>query len=249
MKLQVFFITAFLSIHSIAAPTAIKACFTDWFPYSYLENGQPSGLSIEIYNAVIKRAGLTISYDKKPWKRCKQDFSAGLYDAIVDGGVDIPNSLHAQQRPIPWVMLLWVHKSSEVQAFKGYHQFDQKKMGFVRGYGYPDDFMEYKGFLSKRDVDNDTQGLNMLDRGRFHAFFGDLVNNTQIVKKEKFNVRAIGPAIQVNYLTLCFSTLLKKEHQQFETALNQMYKDNSIDKIYNQYLGLSYQEFMNKYNK
>jgi len=176
-----------------------------------------------------------------------EEFAVGKFDALVDGDPAVSNTLNAQQRPIPWVLLFWVHKESSHHMFSGYSQFDNQSVGHVRGYGYPQEFLEYTGFGRLYDVTDDLQGLKMLNGKRFEAFFGDFVNNTQLVNTHNLNLRSLAPAVKVSYLTLSISDKLPEEHRRFEAALNQMYEDGSIDALYEKYLGMTYKEFVAKY--
>jgi len=241
------FVLFFTTNNAIGHENTVKACFTEWLPYSYMKDGQPTGLSIEIYEEVIKKSGMEITFDIKPWKRCVAEFSIGKYDAVVDGDDFIPNSLNAKQPPIPWVITFWVHEDSPVQKFSGYSQFDNQVVGYVGGYTYPEKFSNYAGFKNKYSVRKDLVGLNMLQGGRYKAFIGDVVNNTWLVKENNMKVRALGPAIQLKYLTLSFSDRLPEKHKRFEATLNQMYEDGSIDVFYKKYLGVTYADFINKY--
>ncbi len=229
------------------AQQQITACYAEWYPYSYQENGQASGFSIEIYKAVAKRSNLDIVFIHKPWERCKIDVTRGDVDALVDGGLSVSNTLNAKRRPVPWVMVMWVKEKSLYQTFEGYSQFDGKIIMYVRGYAYPDEFVQYKGF-EKLDTTTDIQGLKVLESRSVDAFFGDIVSSTSLVEKHSLKVRPLSPAIKIRMLTLSFHQTLYKEHKRFETALEEMYQDGSIDAIYQKYLGVSYQTFMNKYS-
>ena len=126
-----------------AAP--IKACFTQWYPYTYIKNKNPAGLSIEIYSAIIKKAQMEISYEFRPWKRCMVEFAQGNFDALVDGDYLIPNSFNTKQSPVPWVLLFWVHQDSSHQKYVGYSQFDNQYIGYIRGYiDYQSRLREYR---------------------------------------------------------------------------------------------------------
>ena len=238
-----------ISTVALGDEPSIKACFTQWYPYSYMKGTQPTGLSIDIYSEAIKRAGLTVSYSQRPWKRCVLEFSEGKYNAVVDGDSHIPNSLNTKRSPIPWVLLFWVREKSPFQKYTGYSQFDNHRIGYVRGYTYPKDFLKYQGFKIKKDVTNDLQGLKMLNKGRFDAFFGDLVNNHQLVKDNNLKIRAIEPAIDINFLTLSFSDKLPEQHKKFEKVLNKMYQDGSLDIFYKKHFDLTYEEFIKTYKK
>jgi len=247
MRLLGVSLAVLISTNVFGYDLPIKACFTEWYPYSYVKDNQPTGLSIDIYSAIIKRAGLTISYDMKPWARCQFEFSRGKFDALVDGDIATPNSLNVKQGPISWVILFWVHENSSYQKYLGYSQFDNKNIGYVRGYSYPKEFLDYREFYHKVDVTNDLKGLEILDNGRFDAFLGDLLNNNQLVKERNLNVRALAPVVEYSRLTLSFSDKLPDQHEKFEAALNQMYQDGSIDFFYKKYLGITYKEFVKKY--
>jgi len=247
MRLLGISLAVLISTNAFGYDLPIKACFTEWYPYSYVKDNQPTGLSIDIYSAIIKRAGLTISYEMKPWARCKLEFFRGKFNALVDGNKDIPNSLNVKQGPISWVLLFWVHEKSPYQKYLGYSQFDNRNIGYVRGYTYPKEFLDYRRFYHKVDVTNDLKGLEILDKGRFDAFLGDLLNNNQLVKDKNLNVRALAPVVEHSYLTLSFSESLPDHHDKFEMALNQMYQDGSIDFFYKKHLGITYKKFIKKY--
>lgn len=221
----------------------IIACFTDWYPFSYLNNGQPAGLSIELYRAVIKRANLDIIYKQRPWKRCRLEVVTGKMDAAVDGDIRIDNNLNAKKRPIPWASVFWVKQSSLYRNFEDYSQFEGKHIVYVRGYGYPREFLAYQGFR-RSAVTTDLQGLKVLQYRKVDAFAGDFVSSTRLAKLHDLKVRPIIPAFQLETLTLSFHKTLKEEHARFEVALNEMYEDGSIDVFYRKYLGTTYHEFM-----
>ena len=234
---------------SVGQETTIKACFAKWFPFSYMKDGKALGFSIDLYKEAIKKSGMKISFEMKPWKRCVREFSAGKVDALVDGSDSIPNSLNVRRPPIPWVLSLWIHEDSPAKSFLGYSQFDNTVIGYVRGYTYPPDFLNYTRFKKKYSVTDDLQGLKMLEKRRYEAFIGDVVNNTYLVKENNMKVRALSPAIQVEYLTLSFSNRFPEEHKKFEVALNKMYEDGIINIIYQKYLGVTYTDFIDKYGR
>lgn len=247
MRLFIIVLLVLFSQPLLAKSQPITACFSDWYPFSYLKDNRPAGFSIELYRAVIERAGLQIVFKHRPWKRCRIEVINGLLDAAVDGGVNMENTLYAKKRPIPWVVLFWVNQSSAYQKFEDYSQFEGKRIAYVRGYGYPQEFSDYNGF-NKNAVTNDLQGLKMLVAGRVSAFFGDIVNGTQLAKKHNLLVHTIGPAAQIKTLTLSFHKSRAIEHQKFEAALIEMYGDGSIDVLYQKYVGTTYKRFMDKYS-
>ncbi len=223
----------------------IKACYATWPPFSYQSNGKAKGLSIEIYQNATKRAGLSVSFHKLPWKRCRGSSISGEYQAIVDGGVRTPNTLGTNQYPIIWVQMFWVHKNSSHTEFRSYHQFKDQRIGFTRAYEYPSEFYEFKGFKSKIPSNSDLLGLKMLHAGRIDTFHGDLVNCRYLAERYQLDITPLYPASKAQGLTLRFSEGNRHQHERFETALKQMFTDGSIDTLYRKHLGLTYQEFLN----
>jgi len=183
IALKACLLILFATTSAIGQDNTIKACFTEWFPYSYTKDGQPFGFSIDIYTKAVRKSAMEISYEMKPWARCEFEFLSGKFDAIVDGDDSIPNSLNVRQRAIPWVITLWVQEDSSVQEFSGYSQFDNQDIGYVRGYTYPSEFLGYVGFKNKYTDTYDLQGLKMLQGGRYGAFIRGIVNSTHLVKK------------------------------------------------------------------
>lgn len=249
MSLRLIFYLLFLMISATAygKTTALKACYADWPPYSYTSKGKAAGLSIEIYNAILKRAKIKVIYTKKPWVRCRAEFAAGNMDILVDGGSSIPNALYIEPGPVLWILTFWVHRDSKLEHFKGYLQFNSESVGYVRGYEYPNEFIDHQGFKQKYGVSNDLQGLKMLDKGRLQAFFGDVVNCTFLVDSHQLKLSTLKPAVQTKFLTLSFAQQHIAEHADFNKAFNMMLYDGSIDAIYEKHLGITYHDLLKRY--
>jgi len=237
-----FLVTSF----EVLGKSRIRACFTHWPPFSYIENGSPAGLSIEIYKTALKKANIEVEFQFQPWKRCRMQVSKGSVDAAVDGGTGIDGTIFGKKRPVLWVISFWVKEVSNYRNFTSYSQFEGRTVVHVRGYGYPKEFEDYVRF-SKKVVSSDTQGLKILAARKVDAFIGDLINNTLLVKQNKIKVRPLSPAVDFQTLTLVFNKSRKKQHQLFESALNEMFLDGTVDAIYKKHLGTSYRNLVSKY--
>ncbi|MGH1542765.1 MAG: transporter substrate-binding domain-containing protein, partial [Arenicella sp.] len=136
LLLLVFGINTAIALDANAESRVLKACVTEWKPFSYKVDGQVVGFSIEIYNEIAKRAEFGLSYDMIPYARCKKEFELGNYDVIIDGGPGVPNSLNLNEkkRPVPWVITLWVPDDSDVDSFRGIKQFAGRTIGVTRDY-------------------------------------------------------------------------------------------------------------------
>ena len=71
-----------------AAPPAraagpLTVVYTEWFPYTYTENGTARGFEIEILREVLADMGRTAEFVEFPWKRCLNSLAEGQADALV----------------------------------------------------------------------------------------------------------------------------------------------------------------------
>lgn len=231
---------------SLLQGSTLNACFSHWPPYSYLDdNGQAKGLSIQVYKTIAAKAGFELSFTELPWQRCKGSLSTGRYDAVVDGGPSIPDSLYSSLRPIVWVQMVWVHNEYPSEEYKDYAQFTNTRIGHNRGFGYPDDFYSFNGFAKRITVNNDLLGLKMLHARRLDAFMGDLYNNRYLSDRHGLNVKPLFPPNMVKRMTMAFSTSHRKEHIKFERAIKETFKEGTLDLIYHEFLGRSYTRLIN----
>lgn len=242
------FLLFFLSIFAGSVfAKELHICYIQWEPYSYTTEEGAEGFSITIYKEALKRAGLKASFEELPWARCKKAVQLGKIDAAVDGGVSFENTIKSELFPLPWILMFWVREDSPLKTFDGYASLEGKLVGYVNGYGYPDEFLK-NDKIKKHAVTSDMQGLRMLEIGRFDYFFGDLVNNRHLKNKYGLTIQPLLPAIKTVDLDLTFHESKKEEQTRYEKALQSMFEDGFIDKQYRKYMGVTYQEFLEIYS-
>lgn len=229
-----------------ASAKELHICYLQWEPYSYTTEKGAEGFSINIYKEALKRAGLKARFEELPWARCKKAVEFGKIDAAVDGGVSFKNAIKSKLFPLPWILMLWVRNESPIKKFEGYESLEGHLVGYVNGYGYPDEFLKNKK-IQKHAVTSDMQGLRMLEIGRFEYFFGDLVNNRYLKNKYGLSLRPLLPPIKTIDLDLTFHESKKEEQARYEKALKGMFEDGYIDRQYQKYLGITYKEFLETY--
>ncbi len=61
----------------------LRVVYTEWFPYTFTENGHPAGFEIDILSTVLARMHLTASFQPLPWKRCLASLESGKADMLV----------------------------------------------------------------------------------------------------------------------------------------------------------------------
>ncbi|MCP4179348.1 MAG: amino acid ABC transporter substrate-binding protein [bacterium] len=243
---KIFITLIFLFVVNISYSESLKFGYTIWKPYSFMENGKLTGLSIEIYTEALERSGLEYEFIEYPWARAVTYFEVRKIDGLVDGSSDIEHSNTVKKMPILWVQVFWVNNNNSIKNYTGFDQFDGKTVGFIREYEYSEDFINYTDF-TKRDLDSDISALQMLNVNRLDAFLGDAVNNFTLAEENNLNIRALDPALALTELSLIFQDNLTSELARFERKLNEMYSDGTIDRIYMKYLNMSYNNFKKKY--
>ena len=55
----------------------VIVAYTEWFPYTYLEDGQAAGFEIDITRAVLKQMNIAATFQQYPWNRCLQLLKLG----------------------------------------------------------------------------------------------------------------------------------------------------------------------------
>lgn len=239
----------FLPVLTLAMPdpaTAqpLKSCFVLWEPYTFRDStGRLQGLSFSIYKEALNRAQLDMTFEEMPWARCKELVERGNYEAAVDGDAGIANIIQNALMPVPWVQSLWTNGTVPKNTFDNINALAGKSVGYVQGYGYPQEFLDHPE-INSFAVANDTEGLRMLAANRFDFFFGDLVNNRQLQQKNKFDVQPVHPPIMITFLDLTFHKSQREAQAKYSKALASMLEDGTIDTIYRTYLGLSYQDLL-----
>ncbi len=60
-----------------------------WYPFTFVENGQPRGIHIDLVKKALTNLDHEIKFFPKPWKRCLQDAKDGKYDAVVSASYKV----------------------------------------------------------------------------------------------------------------------------------------------------------------
>ncbi len=122
------------------APANVEIVYADYKPYSWSENGHPTGLEIDILNEAIgKRLGLPIVHRILPWERAQQNVKAGDADAFVA----TPNEQRAQyadasSTPVTyWELALYVRKGdSRFSKIRNISELSPYRIGSMIGNGW-----------------------------------------------------------------------------------------------------------------
>lgn len=66
-----------------AAEPLIVGADVDYAPFSFLEDGRPTGFDIEMFNLIAQEMGLDVSYQLGPWNEILKSARAGTIDTVL----------------------------------------------------------------------------------------------------------------------------------------------------------------------
>ncbi len=132
--------SALIADFAWCAPANVQIVYADYRPYSWSDNGHPTGLEIDILNEAIgKRLGLPIVHRILPWERAQQNVKAGDADAFVA----TPNEQRAQfadasATPVTyWELALYVRKGdTRFSHIKNISELSPYRIGSMIGNGW-----------------------------------------------------------------------------------------------------------------
>jgi ABC-type amino acid transport substrate-binding protein len=227
-----------------AARTApIDFCFTAWPPFAALEDGKPSGLSVEVLTRAAARTGFTASFTELPWARCLRETASGRFDAALDGNPERQEYLHGRHSTTPVAIAFWVREDAAAQAFTGYDQFAGQAIGHTLGYNYVEAAMTaLKGQLVV--APDDAAEIAMLTAGRVDAIIGDLVVIGDLARRMKAPIRPLSPpAAETSYYPL-FNPDRADKLARIDSAIGEMIAGGEVDTIFRDRIGISHGDIL-----
>ena len=212
------------------AQAEIRACYEDrpWNQY-YLGTGSSvptnaPGVLIEILNIAAADAGLTIRYQRKPWKRCMFLLRENKVDAVV-GPVHLPERAKYAHFPydrdgkpdasralVDVRYHLYARQENEIgwdgKTISGY----QGEIGVVHGYAVKSVAAKTLKLPLRLMPDTKT-GLRHLALGRLGLFASSATYADAIITREGLEIRKLEPPFNQTTGYLAFSRAFMKKHE------------------------------------
>ncbi|CAN2039576.1 polar amino acid transport system substrate-binding protein [Candidatus Magnetomoraceae bacterium gMMP-15] len=138
-----------------------------WPPYTMSENGQVSGLDIEIVRKLCNHLGLEAEFQLLPWKRALKYAENGKTDAILAPRYTKERAefLYYTSESINIEKTVLISLKGSGIKITGLDDLKGRVVGVVRGYTHNSEFDNYPG-IKKEECDDDVQLIKMLVRGR-----------------------------------------------------------------------------------
>lgn len=176
-----------------------------WYPYQFHNNkNELTGVDIEIFNLIAKKADMTISYVELPWQRHLMYIKSGMID-IAFGASYTKERAQTAYFSIPYrkeSVSLFVKKglakSIKLEKLSDLTNTEYL-IGVENGYYYGKEYQKLKNtpdFMSKvHGVLDIEQNVKMLLKGHIDGFLSDPITMQAFVKKyhleDKFEVHSL----------------------------------------------------------
>jgi len=219
----------------------IKVVYTDWFPYTYGENGEARGFEIEVFRAVMKKMGIEAQFVNYPWRRCLNGIEEGYADALISL-LKTPEREEYTLFPDTCISLSKTMFFTKIESniqFKGsYADLKDYIIGVIAGFAYGEAF-DKADYLKKDVAQNSRMLITKLLNDRH-----DLAAENQAVISgyaEKMGVRDkikfLEPPIHTQKLYVGFSKIKKLEKlcDDFSKALLEFKSSGEYGKILKKY--------------
>ncbi len=215
---------------------------TTYEPFVIERDGKIEGIDVDVVREIGRRIGLNIKLKLKPWKRLERDIEKGA-ESCGFAYFRTPERLkYMDYTNIPLHLTeysLFVNKDNPIK----YNKLADIK-GMVVGVNF--------GFKTTREFENaqknglfsvirkytDQDSFKFLKKKmRIEAVLTNYHVGLYTASKLGMEVRALSPPLTSNPCYLTFSKKRKLSHliPKFDTALSQILKDGTYDKIFKKY--------------
>jgi len=214
---------------------------TGYPPYYFEENGELTGLCVEVVNGVAKEINLGVTYKAYPWKRMLSSARNGHVDAIMplfrteerekflffDGLGIASETVHFFSR-----------KESSAVYDGNFENFAAHRIGVVTNYSYGEKFDQFEGFDKKFTL-NDKHLVEMFKHKRFDIGLGNKYVTLFYAQQEGIggDIKFLDPPVTDALLYIGFTKMPNHEElaKQFADALGRFKQTDSYSAIMQKY--------------
>lgn len=115
---------------------------SNWYPYSGVENGEPSGLAVDLVRAAFAAAGETLTLISQPYARCLEEVETGLhagcFDTIREPATEARFLFHA--KPLFSARILIIAPAESTAEGLGPLDLEGAQVAVTNGYTYGEPF-------------------------------------------------------------------------------------------------------------
>jgi polar amino acid transport system substrate-binding protein len=242
MKKLIVTLALFVLIFLPTIAQAEKVVFatTEWPPYAFTKDGQPSGINVEIVVELCKRLGIDSEIRVLPWQRALDYVEKGKVDAIfaLRYTEERAKFVYYPSESLPVEKTVVMSPKGSGMKVNKIDDLKGKKIGVVRGYSYSPEFDNYQE-AKKTICDDDNQLVKILGKKRIELAAGaDEGSIKYLCKKDGIEVETLYVLNEAKGY-IAFSKAIGERAKilgdKFSEALKKLKEEGFIEKVQSKY--------------
>ena len=153
---------------------------------TYLEDGQPRGLAVDLVQALAKPLGRPIRIELMDWREAQDRVLRGEADGLLEMGVSAERLRHYDFSSLSFVHQYSLFIRTGEMRIHGVNDLRGLSVGVTAG-GFPRQLLEPEPGINLVFVENSLQGLRRVAAGEIDAFAGDLWVGGYTIQKENLS--------------------------------------------------------------
>ncbi|MGY5453078.1 substrate-binding periplasmic protein [Agarivorans sp. MS3-6] len=242
------FVLSMLLIHSekVYAEKIVLAAAAGSIPTSYLENGEQTGILVDVINQAFTRAGYTVDIKLMPWARCLKSAQEGTVDGIFSLYLTDERQkylTYTSEVLITQIQALFVSIDSTITYDGDLQQLADNSIGIINATSYGprlDAALEQGLFKTVDEAQSSKSNLRKLLAGRVDLIpsYRHVVFSTAKTLGAAHRIKQLSPPIEAipSYLAFTKKRDFSIVIREYNKALAAMKQDGSYDMIFEKYL-------------
>jgi len=154
----------------------------DYPPLSYIEDGMPRGVDVDVARAIGRAMGREVRIELLDWRAAHERVTQGSADGLINLGVsDARREAWEFTRPTMTHEFQLFVRASEV-AIHSVADLSRRKVGVAPG-GFPAEFLETQPGIALVPIQSYDEGFNGLQSGRLDAVAADVWVGAYIIQR------------------------------------------------------------------
>ncbi len=245
--LLIFLVSIFGNQTVIAEKNRPIVAFTHWPPMKVVKGDSFEGIDFSILEELGKRLNLHFRFSECPWRRCLELIRSGHADFItgIAKQTDREKYMYFIEPPYKEIFstAFYTRKGGQNEIpplIQKYEDLYKGEVGMIRGGVYFDRF-DKDPKITKVEVTNEIQLLNMLNEGRYDIIIGNDLNIDYLIHTRGFLGKLEKAPFKVDSFTPTYIAISKKSKfiniiPRLGTALKDMVESKKIQEIEKTYL-------------
>ncbi|GAB2892018.1 ABC transporter substrate-binding protein [Uliginosibacterium flavum] len=215
-------------------------------PTAYFDNGQLTGVLVDVISEAFLRAGYTVTIKLEPWARCIEDARQGEVDGIFSIFKTPERQAfldYTSQPIITQTVSFFVLKNAPIRFDGNFASISHQSIAFINQTSYGprlDEALKKNVFAKQHHANSAESVVRMLMAGRVEVIpsYRHVVLFTAKSLGAQDQIRELSPEVESIPSYLAFNR--KRDYRQvmadYDKALKSMQQDGSYDRIFDRYL-------------